>query len=108
MKRLNIKIFTVIFSILSIFVLSILFIFNYQFYNREKRNIDETLIRLNNHRLFSKPIINNELNLFIDINAYTVIINNQNIEQIINHTDKEIETDKIIDLVNNILKSNKQ
>ena len=50
MNKLRKKIFWTLFIILSLFVICILFIFNFQNYNREKMSIEQNLLRMNNDR----------------------------------------------------------
>jgi hypothetical protein len=50
MKKLKNKIFWVIFSMLTIFLFSILCIFNYQDYEHEKSTIQNNLMRMQNIR----------------------------------------------------------
>ena len=46
MKKLKNKVFYVIFSILTLFLISILLIFNSQSYRQEANNVKENLIRM--------------------------------------------------------------
>ena len=50
MEKLKKKIFLVIFLILTIFLISILFIFNYQAYNQEKKEIENNLTKMESNR----------------------------------------------------------
>lgn len=119
MKKLKNKMFWVIFSILTIFLASILCIFNYQDYVHEKKEIENNLMRAQEtrdeqFRPDNKPEKmenqNNEedrIPIFMDIIAYTVIYNENNeIVDIINHTQKNISEDQIKKTAENILKQN--
>ena len=119
MKKLKNKTFWVIFSILTIFLASILCIFNYQDYVHEKKEIENNLMRAQEtrdeqFRPDNKPEKmenqNNEedkIPIFMDIIVYTVIYNENNeIVDIINHTQKNISEDQIKKTAENILKQN--
>lgn len=97
MKKLKNKVFFVICSILSIFVIFILFFVNYQSYNKEKKNILDSLMRMNNNH--AGPI---EDRLFIDSTVYSVILSNNQISSIVNHNNGEVP-EEIYDLANTIL-----
>ena len=102
MKKLKNKLFYTIFIILSIFLISILVIFNYQDYVIEKKNV------LNNLNMISdvnnKPLrkmdeqipkeFENPPKMFIDAIIYTVVLDDNGIIDIINHSinDSEIES----------------
>lgn len=107
MKKLKSKVFWTICIILSLFLLTVLFILNYQDYNRAKTSIEQNLFRMtaernrvpagNNDRFSSKPVIDeNNLSInseekplrFMDAIIYTVILNGENeIIDIISHTE---------------------
>lgn len=117
MKKLKNKIFWVIWGILTIFLLSILFIFNYQDYKNEKTNIETNLMRMeeNKNDKFKpdelKNIDEKEMGeeqkaflVFMDVVAYTIIYNDQNeVIDILNHTQKDISDDEIKDIAKKIL-----
>lgn len=50
MEKLKKKIFSVVFLLLTIFLISILFIFNYQSYNQEKKGIEDNLMRMEDEK----------------------------------------------------------
>ena len=123
MKKLKNKVFWTINIILSLFLITILFIFNYQNYNKEKMNIEQSLFRMKNeefkrnsdNNFHSKPnkekigndfILNENPKRFMDTTIYTILLNEDNsILEIISHTEdgeisenvKEIATKIIYD-----------
>ncbi len=120
MKKLSNKVFYVIFFILTIFLISILIIFNCQMYNKEYSNIKSNLIRMDNKninkvqnnndfpRINEYNMINTEKEprIFMDSTVYTVVLDDKfNIIDVINHTTNNIfdETIKTIaqDIINN-------
>ncbi len=114
MEKLKKKIFWVIFLILTIFLTSVLCIFNYQDYSHEKREIENNLMRAQESR---KPeeIPNKtderpqEIPVFMDLTAYTVMYNDKNeIIEIINHTQQNISENEIREVAENILNENKE
>lgn len=123
MEKLKKKIFLVIFFILTIFLVSILCIFNYQNYNQEKKGIENNLIKMedrrnreerfrpenpekneldeisDNNEVFEEPFV------FMDTIAYTVIYNdNYEIIDITNHTQNDISDEEIKEIAGKILK----
>ena len=120
MKKLKNKVFYVIFFILTTFLISILVIFNYQNYQREKNNIKNSFMRMdesrNGNRSKLPDIIeptsgikkNNqsEPRLFMDANIYTAILDkNSNIVEVINHTTNEVSDETIKNMADNIIKN---
>lgn len=114
MEKLKKKIFWVIFLILTVFLTSVLCIFNYQDYSHEKREIENNLMRAQESR---KPeeIPNKtderpqEIPVFMDLTAYTVMYNDKNeIIEIINHTQQNISENEIRKVAENILNENKE
>lgn len=114
MNKLKLKIFTLLTLILTLFLLTILIIFNFQDYKKEERAIKENLNRVNN--IYAKPIdrnfenrpmqYTNDNKIFMDSKIYTVLIdNNKNILNIITHTDETSSYEKIEKTANNIIKS---
>lgn len=105
MKKLKSKVFWVILSLLTIFLVSILTIFNSQDYFFAKERVRQNLIKAekfnmdkkdNNHN--PKPNENRppESMMFMDSTIYTVILDeNNNIVDIINHSDRNITNEKI-------------
>ncbi len=100
MGKLKKKIFLVMFAILTIFLVSILCIFNFQDYNHEKVEIENKLSRMENDR--QAP----GMPVFMDAVVYTVKYNTSNkVTEVINHTDNNVSEEKIIQIAENILES---
>ena len=62
MKKLKNKVFFVIFFILTIFLVSILVIFNSQSYGQEVSNIKENLMRMDDVKV-KNPVPNNNIKI---------------------------------------------
>jgi signal transduction histidine kinase len=122
MKKITRKVFWVLFSILTLFLISILFYLNYQDYQKEKDNIKNSLTRLNNdfyknNDSFIKPNNSDEntsikdnlqQKIFLDLTVYTVLLDkNNNIIDIISHNEIEDYKDTIKEVAENILKNSK-
>ena len=111
MKKLRNKVFSVIFIILTIFLISILFIFNFQNYNKSVSNVKDDLMRMDNNDEFGgeksegdKELSKNQPQIFMDLTMYTVLLDeNLNIKDIINHTTKNTSDDEIKEIANKIL-----
>lgn len=100
MGKLKKKIFLVMFAILTIFLVSILCIFNFQDYNHEKVEIENKLSRMENDR--QAP----GMPVFMAAVVYTVKYNTSNkVTEVINHTDNNVSEEKIIQIAENILES---
>ena len=100
MGKLKKKIFLVMFAILTIFLVSVLCIFNFQDYNHEKVEIENKLSRIENDR--QAP----GMPVFMDAVVYTVKYNTSNkVTEVINHTDNNVSEEKIIQIAENILES---
>lgn len=98
MEKLKKKIFLVMFAILTIFLVNILCIFNFQDYNHEKVEIENKLSRMENDRQAPK------MPVFMDAVVYTVKYNTSNkVTEVINHTDNNVSDEKIIQIAENIL-----
>lgn len=123
MNKLKNKVFCVIFFILTIFLISILCIFNFQNYNREKNDVRNNLLRMNDGRdrefmripNASEPIEKNktsselEPRIFMDSMVYTAILDNDNnVIDVINHTQNDVSDDKIKNIAENIIKNKGQ
>ena len=119
MTKLKNKIFKTILLILTSFLITLLIIFNYQDYKREKDNINNNLNRLNNRidKLnMPKPPQDKERpnepnnftnHIFMDIVVYTVILdNNNNIIDIYSHNENNINTNTINKKAKQILNNN--
>lgn len=118
MKKLKNKVFMVILSILTIFLVTILIIFNYQYYysfkNRIIKNLSRTEImgdKFNEQNRYYlddeiiKPKKDKDASIkFIDSIIYTVILdNNNNVIHIINNSNDNIELNKIKDVADEII-----
>ena len=118
MKKLKNKVFMVILSILTIFLATILIIFNYQYYysfkNRIIKNLSRTEImgdKFNEQNRYYlddeiiKPKKDKDASIkFIDSIIYTVILdNNNNVIHIINNSNDNIELNKIKDVADEII-----
>jgi two-component system sensor histidine kinase CiaH len=100
MGKLKKKIFLVMFAILTIFLVSVLCIFNFQDYNYEKVEIENKLSRMENDR--QAP----GMPVFMAAVVYTVKYNTSNkVTEVINHTDNNVSEEKIIQIAENILES---
>lgn len=123
MEKLKKKTFFVIFFILTIFLISILCIFNYQDYSHEKNEIQNNLMKMEDNKEQFDPNENKKSDeipkddsndskppVFMDVIAYTVIYNDNNeIIDVINHTQNEISDEEIKNLGQDILnKSDKE
>ena len=114
MEKLTKKTFYTIFSIISLFIITTIIIFNIQNYHKEYTNIKRNLSRINImfiNNPTKKPIKPNfeELKnkMVMDYNIYTFILDkNNNIIHKISHNEI-IPNDKIITKANNIIKNNK-
>lgn len=100
MEKLKKKIFWVMFAILTIFLVSVLCIFNFQDYNHEKVEIENKLSRIENDR--QAP----GMPVFMDAVVYTVKYNTSNkVTEVINHTNNNVSNEKIIQIAENILEN---
>lgn len=115
MDKLKNKIFWVILFILTVFLLSVLCIFNYQDYKHEKTEIQNNLMKMEDNKDAQfkpekpsgeqEPI---EQPVFMDVIAYTVIYNDNNeVIDIINHT-QDVSSDEIKTIAKEILESDKK
>lgn len=107
MKELRRKIFGIIFSIISSFIIITLIVINIGFYNKEYNNIKNNLFRMNEMSMKLRPS-NDRFNdrIVLDYDFYTIILdNNNNINKIISHSDS-IYSSHLVDYVYNILDNN--
>ncbi len=114
MKNLKNKVFYTILGILTLSLLSFIVIFNIQIYKEQKDIIIRNLNMNSFDKHDNKPPIDDRNNpfdkniRFMDLDLYTVLLNNNNeIIEINNHSNEEISFD-IKNLVNNIIKSDKK
>ena len=107
MEKLKKKIIVVLLLILTFFLVGILCIFNYQYYNNEKSRITNSLIRVD-ERIGRQPFnINDRINdnpIYMDVTMYTIFYNNENeVIDILNHSNNDISNDEIEKTAENIL-----
>lgn len=101
MKKLKNKIFWTILIILSLFLITLLIIYNYQNYNLAKEDVKRSLYKTNDFKLFKE----NESKEFMDITMYTIVLNKNNkVIDIINPRDDY--NDNILNIVNDIIENN--
>lgn len=112
MKKLKIKVFSILCLMLTIFLLIILTIFNYQQYKNEQSRIEETLKKANSMN-YREEIINMVIGvtgepIFMDSVVYTVKLEqDNNIRYIISHTYDEENQEKILNYINEIIEKEK-
>lgn len=118
MNKLKNKVFVVIFSILTIFLITILGIFNFQNYKSEENRVRQNLMNANDmnnkDRMFKPDDLNDDFKnnddkpmKFMDALVYTVLLNDDNsINDIINHTNNIVDENDIINIANNYLNKN--
>lgn len=120
MKKLKNKVFYTILLILSICLFSIIFIFNTKNYIEQKNKIIDSLEMLSNDKKDNdlvppeKPLDDKNMNdnkdeiRYMDSVIYTVLIDfNNNIKEVINHSNNNISQEEIKNIATNILSSNK-
>lgn len=121
MEKLKKKVFSVIFIILTIFLISILGIFNYQNYSQRASDVKSNLMRMNNRengpnnenvppKKSDENLLQTKNNenqqIFMDSTVYTILLDeNLKIKDVINHTTEEISNDQIKEIAENILKN---
>lgn len=124
MNKLGKKIFWTLCVILSIFLFTIIFIFNYQTYNREKTNIRQNLFRMNgsanmvppnrdnfprfdNENKWGEIVNSKNPRRFMDATIYTILLDDtNNISEIISHTDDGLVSDKVKEMALKIIEQN--
>lgn len=118
MKKLANKTFLTLFIILSLFILTIIFIFNYQNYSREKNDLVNNLMRINMEPSFKddkkmqefesadkEEKEDNRFKRFMDANLYTVSIQNGKISDIFSHTIDGSVSDEVKTIADKIVES---
>ena len=116
MKKLKNKTFTILLLILTIFILSLLIIFNGELYQRELNDVKSDLIEIenihNNYYIVNDNIIingNNMKPIFINANVYVISFDKlYNITNIISYTDNGLNNAEIIQLALNFINTNKK
>ena len=116
MKKLKNKMFFTLFTILTLFLLTLLFLFNYQDYHQAKSNVQENLSKMNNDaeqqdmsdpKQGKQPDASQAPKQFIDAVVYTVLLNeNNDIIDIISHTADETAEEDIRQLALQIIEKN--
>ena len=124
MKKLKTKTFFTLFIILSIFLVTILFIFNYQNYSREKSQIANNLKNINSmvfdnrknkddkkvmdYEPPKEDMVYDDLDkkIILDYDVYTVLLSNDNsIREIFSHNNQS-DNSSINDIARDILDNN--
>lgn len=128
MNKLKKKTFWTILIILSLFLISILVIFSYQGYTREKQSIERNLFKMNNEEddnnyknknnedfkpdkkdIATEPIEEINSKRFMDATIYTIILDqDNNIVEVISHTEDGIVNENVKKLVSKIINNNSQ
>lgn len=95
MNKLKNKVFWTLTILLTVFLVSILFLMNYNTYSREKNRIKSSLsqmkedIKPNEHN-GDNPILNDPPKMYMDTVLYTVLLNQKDeVIEVINHHDHE-------------------
>lgn len=109
MKKLKNKVFFTISSILTISILIFIIMFNIQNYLRQRNSIINTLNMAINkdNSMFIEEKFQDKNIKFMDSIIYTIILDkDNNIKEIINHSNNKLETKEITLLANEILEDN--
>ena len=108
MKKLNNKIFLVLFSMLSIFVLIILITYNAILYINELNNLKEnidTIEAITSRPFYQTDFYDKDL-MFMDLDVYVVRFDrDMNIVSVYNYSDDDLTSDDIINITNQYNKS---
>ena len=116
MKKLKFKTFIILLIILTLFIISLLVIFNYQLYQRELNDVKKDLKEIetihNNYYIVNDDVIidgNNMKPMFINANVYVISFDSiHNITNITSYTDKGLSNTEIIKLAIDFLNTNKK
>lgn len=108
MKKLKNKIFLVLFSMLSIFVLIILITYNAILYINELNNLKENIDKI--EAITSRPFYQTDFYdkdlMFMDLDVYVVRFDSDmNIVSVYNYSDDDLTSDDIINITNQYNKS---
>ncbi len=108
MKKLKNKVFYTIFLILTLSLFTFIFLLNLQNYFEQKNNIMNSLNTLNKNNDFNKDIKDDRPDIkFMDSLIYTVLIDeNDNIKEVINHSNNGLSTNEVRSVALKILNSN--
>ena len=106
MSKLRNKIFYAIFGILTMALLSFLTVFNIQNYQDQKEIVKRSM---SFNSIVGRNIPGDSFNRnirFMDANVITIRLDkNDNVVEVINHTNEDIDTSKIMELANSILEN---
>lgn len=116
MNKLKKKIFLVIFTILPLSILCFIIIFNITSYIEEKRLINNNLLLASDNKKNNSPVNGNpqekeppkqeEYIKYMDTIIYTILLTEDNqIKEIINHSNKEINNKELTNILKNITNS---
>ena len=118
MKKLKIKVFWVIFSLLTTFTFIIFTTSTIRTYIDRQKNISDMLTKIPIQFDNKKPEFNpsknvpknEERRIFLDFNIYTIILDDEgNYKELINHTfDEKVNEKQIKKVANSIIKSHKE
>ena len=118
MKKLKIKVFSIIFSLLTIFTLIVIVGFTTKNYMERKNTISDMLTRIpktfesidRDERPSDFGPRNDTRRMFLDFNIYTVVLDdNGNYKELINNTfDNNVEESSIKEIANNIISNHKE
>ena len=116
MKKLKFKTFIILLIILTLFIISLLVIFNYQLYQRELNDVKKDLKEIetihNNYYIVNDDVIidgNNMKPMFINANVYVISFDSiHNITNITSYTDNGLSNAEIIKLAIDFLNTNKK
>ena len=116
MKKLKNKTFTILLIILTIFILSLLIIFNGELYQRELNDVKTDLREIenihNNYYIVNDNVIingNTMKPIFINANVYVISFDKlYNITNIISYTDNGLSNVEIMQLALNFINTNKK
>ena len=99
MKKLRIKLFATIFTIITIFTIFIYLYSNIIYYNQEQKNILDVLHIASNNNYNDK-----QSKIFMEYNVYTIILdNNGSYKAIISHTFNDVDKKEIERKITNII-----
>ena len=100
MKKLRIKLFATIFTIITIFTLFIYLYSNIRYYNQEQKNISDVLRIASSNNYDDK-----KLRIFMEYNVYTIILDKDgSYKAIISHTFNDIDKKDVEKQIKNIIK----
>lgn len=114
MKKLSNKIFWILFIILTLFLIVVLFIFNYNNYSETYRRVEKSLTIMNDQNDIApdnykenvdSPPIEREDIRFADVTVYTVLINSDEVKGIISHNESSNDEDKVKTFAQEIIRN---